>query len=257
MTDLDLNLAPDAKAADFDYNSIEAGYYDRVFHKRAGIQSKWHHLKFAAVRERIGAGARHLDIACGPGTFIGTIGGTVDSTGVDVAAPQIAHARAAYGSDRKIFDIVRPGEFPYGDGAFDVATCIELLEHLTPAEGRDLLVEAKRVIRPGGVLLLTTPDYGGAWPILEWILNRAGGISYEDQHITHYTRSSLKLFLEQAGFEDVKVGRYQFLAPFLAPLGWGLADRFAKIEPGWLTSRFGFLLFATASPGAAEDSRAW
>ena len=132
----------------------------------------------------------------------------------------------------------------------DVATCVELLEHLTPTEGRDLLVEAERVIKPGGTLLLTTPDYGGAWPILEWILNRASAVSYEDQHITHFTRSSLKLFLEQAGFEDVNIERYQFLAPFLAPLGWALADWVAKFEPGWLTTRMGFLLFATATPGA-------
>ena len=247
-TETDINLAPDKKAAAFDYNSIETGYYDRVFHKRSGIQSKWHHQKFAHIRDRIGSVFHHLDIACGPGTFIGTIGGTVDSTGVDVAAAQIDYARESYGSDRKIFDIVKPGELPYGDGTFDVATCVELLEHLTPAEGLDLLVETRRVIRPDGRLLLTTPDYGGAWPMLEWVLNRCGAVSYEDQHITHYTQSSLKLFLQQAGFEDVKVDRYQFLAPFLAPLGWEVADWFAKFEPRWLTSRFGFLLIATAVP---------
>ena len=55
MTNVDINLTPDMKSEDFDYNSIEAGYYDRVFHKRAGIQSKWHHLKFAPIRDRIGA----------------------------------------------------------------------------------------------------------------------------------------------------------------------------------------------------------
>ena len=249
----DIDLTPDMKAADFDYESIEAGYYDRVFHKRAGIQSKWHHLKFAPIRDRIKAASRHLDIACGPGTFIGTIDETAKSTGVDIAASQIDYARAAYGSDQKEFEIVRPGEFPYDEGSFDVATCIELLEHLTPTDGQALLVEARRVIRPDGTLLLTTPDYGGAWPILEWMLNRVSAVSYEDQHITHYTRSGLKQFLEQAGFEDVKVERYQFLAPFLAPLGWGVADRFAKIEPRWLTSRLGFLLLAPAGPGTAGN----
>ena len=127
MTNVDINLTPDMKSEDFDYNSIEAGYYDRVFHKRAGSQSKWHHLKFAPIRDRIGATADHLDIACGPGTFIGTIGQTVESTGVDIAASQIDYARAAYGSERKNFDIVKPGELPYGDSTFDVATCVEVV----------------------------------------------------------------------------------------------------------------------------------
>lgn len=256
MTGVDAEFSPGTKAADFDYGSIETGYYDRVFHRQAGIQSMWHHLKFAAIRARLGAAARHLDIACGPGTFIGSIGGDVDSTGVDVAPSQIEYARAAYGSEHKKFDIVKPGELPYDNGTFDVATCIELLEHLTPSDGRTLLTEAARVIRPGGRLLLTTPDYGGAWPALEWLLNRVSPVTYEDQHITHYTRASLKHFLEQAGFRDVRVERYLFLAPFLAPFGWSVAERFARIEPRWLTGRFGFLLLATAVPDAAAGDQA-
>ena len=251
MTNVDIHLSPDSETAEFDYNSIETGYYDRVFHRRAGIQSKWHHQKFAYIRDRIGAASLHLDIACGPGTFIGTIDEKVASTGIDIATSQIDYARAAYGSEKKIFEVVKPGNLPYDDGHFEVATCVELLEHLTPTEGQELLLAAKRVIRPDGVLLLSTPDYGGAWPALEWILNRRGDVSYEDQHITHYTKSSLKLFLEDAGFKDVKVERYLFLSPFLTPFGWDFADWFAKIEPRWLTTRLGFLLFATATPSSS------
>ena len=254
MTNLDIQISPDSETVEFDYNSIETGYYDRIFHRQAGIQSKWHHQKFAHIRDRIGAASRHLDIACGPGTFIGTIDDTIDSTGVDIAVPQIDYARAAYGAELKKFELVAPGKLPYDNGQFDVATCVELLEHLTPTEGQELLLEAKRVITPDGVLLLSTPDYGGAWPALEWILNRRGEVSYEDQHITHYTKSSLKLFLEQAGFEDVKVERYLFLSPFLSPLGWRFADWFATIAPHWLTTRLGFLLFATVAPGSSAGT---
>jgi 2-polyprenyl-3-methyl-5-hydroxy-6-metoxy-1,4-benzoquinol methylase len=248
MAKIDTNLCADTDMAEFDYNSIETGYYDRIFRKEAGMQSKWHHQKFAFIRDRVGSATHHLDIACGPGTFVGTINDTVESIGVDIAAPQIDYARTAYGTEKKKFEIVGPGELPYGKGHFDIATCVELLEHLTPAEGKTLLLEAKRVIKPDGLLLLSTPDYGGAWPMLEWILNRRGDVSYEDQHITHYTKASLKLFLEQAGYKDVRVERYLFLSPFLAPLGWGFSDWFAKVEPRWLTNHLGFLLFATATP---------
>ncbi len=47
-------------------------------------------------------------------------------------------------------------------------------------------------------------------------------------------------------FEDVRIERYQLLAPFFAALSWRLADRVAGLEPRWFTRRFGFLLFATA-----------
>jgi len=249
MTGSDVKQASNAAADGFDYDSIEPGHYDRVFARRAGVQSKWHHLKFAHIRAQMPVAARHVDIGCGPGTFIATLDGRIESTGIDIAPAQVDYAQAIHGSARKRFRTAGAAGLPFEDGSFDVATCIELVEHLTPAECHDLLTEARRVIAPGGVLSLTTPDYGGAWPALEWAVNRLGGVSYEDQHITHFTPSSLGSMLEGAGFEDVRVERYQFMAPFFAALGWRLADRVARLEPRWLTRRFGFLLFATARLG--------
>lgn len=238
--------AIDAADSEFDYESIPSGHYDSVFRRRAGVQSKWHHLKFDRFRACLQGPLKHLDIACGPGTFIGTLEPGIESTGVDIAQSQIDYAESAYGAPGKRFDVVAPGRLPYADGEFDVATCIELLEHLTPDDGLTLLREARRVIAPGGRLLLSTPDYGGGWPVLEWLVNRLGGVSYEDQHITHFTRARLAVLLERAGFADVAVERYQFLAPFAAALGWRMADVVRRCEPRWLTDRFGFLLFATA-----------
>lgn len=232
---------------DFDYDSIETGYYDEVFRKQAGIQSKWHHLKFARIRAHLCSPLRHLDVACGPGTFIGTLDEGIDSTGVDIAAEQIDFARTTYGSAQKHFERIDAGKLPFPDNSFDAVTCIELVEHLEYDDGLQLAAEIRRVLRPGGILVLTTPDYGGVWPLLEWVVNRVGGVSYENQHITHFTRSILGAMLEQAGFKDAQVERYQFMAPFLAILGWDFADRVARIEPEFLTSRLGLLLFATAS----------
>ena len=249
-------------AAPYDYGAIDAGYYDRVFHRARGVQSKWHHLKFAALGARIGAGCRHLDIGCGPGTFIGTLGGSVDSVGADIAAAQIAYAENTYGAANRRFEIAPAGPLPFADAAFDVVTCIELAEHLPEATILELFGEARRVLRPGGLLLATTPDYGGLWPALEWVLNRAGEVSYEEQHITHFTRRRFGAILKQAGFAEVDVGRYQWLAPFAAAFGWKFADFVARLEPRWLSARLGFLLLAecrrTASraPDPRRQSRA-
>ena len=77
------------------YDSIEWGYYDRVFRRCAGIQSKWHHLKFARIRSEMSNYDTHLDIGCGPGTFIGTLKSSALSVGVDIAENQIAYAHRA------------------------------------------------------------------------------------------------------------------------------------------------------------------
>ena len=60
----------------FDYDQIQSGHYDEVFHRHQGIQSCWHHLKFQQVKDALGACARHLDIGCGPGTLIGLLDAT-------------------------------------------------------------------------------------------------------------------------------------------------------------------------------------
>lgn len=234
----------------FDYESIATGYYDDVYHRGRGIQSKWHHLKFLRVSQELQAGARHLDIGCGPGTFIGQLPNSVQSLGVDLAAPQVAYATNRYGSDTKAFKVVPASGLPFEAESFDAVTSVELLEHLSADEGHQHLEEVLRVLKPGGQLTLTTPNYRSLYPLLEMIVNRVGEVSYADQHITHYHPAMLRGLLSDCGFLEVAVSAYMFAAPFLAPLGWGFADRVAAWEPRLLTDRLGFLLFATARKAA-------
>lgn len=234
-------------ADEFDYGSIAVGYYDRVFDARAGVQSKWHHLKFDRIRDAIRGFSRHLDIGCSAGTFIGTLDDGHQSLGIDLAAAQIDYARQRHGGPNRRFDAVPAGPLPYDDGAFDAVTIIELIEHLPPDDNRVLLAEAARVLRPGGRLVVSTPNYGSLWPLLEAMVNRLGEVSYEDQHITHYTRHSLDALMRGTGLSDIRVEGYQFAAPFTAALGWNVADRVARLEPAFLTDRMGFLLLATGT----------
>lgn len=86
------------------YDAIPTGYYDAVFHRRRGIQSKWHHLKFDRLRRAMAGLTDHLDIGCGAGTLVGTLGSGHRSVGVDIAAGRspmrrtITEARSAASS---------------------------------------------------------------------------------------------------------------------------------------------------------------
>ncbi len=225
----------------FDYDSIPAGYYDLVFRRRRGVQSKWHHLKFARVAREIAGRRRLLDLGCGPGTLIGAFdesGRT--SVGVDISGPQVAYARREYGSDTRTFLEELPD-----DGEFDAVTLVEVIEHLAPAEVDALVGAGAERLAAGGKLVVTTPNFGSAWPVVESLVNRLGDVSYSFQHINRFTRASLVQLLERHGLEQVRIESYMLLAPFAAPLGWTLADRLTPLErlPG--LRRAGLLLLGS------------
>jgi len=237
--------APDSG---FDYDRLPAGYYDRAYHAGAGVQSKWHRLKFARFARAIAGHRRHLDIGCGPGTFIGSLDEDAhDSLGIDIARPQIDYAEGRYGGPGRAFRAVAAGPLPFADASFDAVTLIELIEHLPHAANVELLGEALRVLKPGGRLFVSTPNYASLWPLVERLVGPAGGIDYRAQHITHYHRKGVRRLLAEAGARDIAVEGYMLAAPFWAALGWRLADAVARIEPRLLTDRFGLLLFASAT----------
>ncbi len=233
-------------SSDFDYESIPVGYYDEVFHRERGVQSKWHHLKFARIRERMQQPQKHLDIGCGPGTFVGTLSGRGTSVGVDISQAQLDYAEQHYASPDRRFVAITPGTLPFEDASFDCVTLVELIEHLTSDDALATLREAHRVLGPGGQLLVSTPNYRSLWPAIEGLLNRLGKVDYSDQHINKFNRERLARLLQDCGFREVSVEAYQLAAPFAAALGWRVADTVAHLEPNWLTSRIGLLLLAEA-----------
>ena len=233
-------------ASSFDYDDIPVGYYDAVYRRRNGAQSKWHHLKFARFRREMSGLQDHLDIGCGPGTFVSSLDDQHRSWGIDIARPQIDFAQEHYGNPRRTFEVTEAAALPYDDESFDVVTIIELIEHLPPEQNRLLIEDSLRVLRPSGRLLVSTPNYGGAWPLVEALVNRLGPTSYEEQHITHYRQSSLRQLMQQAGAGQITVQPYMGLAAFSACLGWRFADVVAALEAPFLERLYGLLLFATA-----------
>ena len=229
----------------YNYSQIPVGYYDLLHNKSNGVQSKWHCLKFLKFKNSLLPSEKHLDIGCGPGTFIGnyTYG---NSFGVDIALPQIKFAQENYGSKGQFLKITPNEPLPFEEQTFDTISLIELIEHLNDKDVFNLLIEIKRLLKKDGRLLLSTPNYGSAWPILEKIVNLIGGVSYEDQHINHFNKYRLKELLQKVGFQKINVESYLFTAPFFASINWRFSDLIHKHEPKWITRKIGFLLFAQA-----------
>jgi len=118
---------------------------------------RYEHLhRYAFARELV-AGKRVLDAACGEGYGSALLADSAAAViGVDRSAEAIAHARSRYGASNVDFREADCLELPFDDDHFDCVVSFETLEHLDDHEG--LLAEFRRVIRPDGFLLLSSPD---------------------------------------------------------------------------------------------------
>ena len=242
--------------AGFDYETIPGGYYDAVYRRRRGIQSKWHHLKFGRVVEEMEGRGRHLDVGCGPGTLIGLLDDRFTSTGIDISTTEIAYARSAYESESKCFFAVSVRALPDDCRGYDVATVVEVIEHLSPADVNDVLRATVERLRPGGKLVVTTPNFRSAWPLVEMLVNRFGEVKYASQHINRFTPRLLRHLLRGLGLQDVCVHSFLALAPFAAPLGWWLPDLLARLERGPVERAAGLLILGTGiKPGDEQRHR--
>jgi SAM-dependent methyltransferase len=98
-----------------------------------------------------------LDAACGEGygsALLATAAAAV--TGVDRSADAIRHASDRYAAENLQFQAADCLELPFAAASFDCVVSFETLEHLADHDG--LLREFRRVLRPGGFLLLSSPD---------------------------------------------------------------------------------------------------
>ncbi|MFN8175932.1 MAG: class I SAM-dependent methyltransferase [Solirubrobacteraceae bacterium] len=152
---------------------------------------------------RLEPGLRVLDLGCGLGhTAAAAAAAGARVVAADVASIAVERARAAHpGLDVRLVPI--EGPLPLEDGAFDVVHAGEVIEHV--ADTAAWLSEARRVLAPGGRLLLTTPSHGR----LRSVAIATGSFERHfdplGDHLRFYTRRSLRSTLEQFGFEDVSV----------------------------------------------------
>jgi SAM-dependent methyltransferase len=115
----------------------------------------WHRYHFAAT---IVAGRDVLDIACGEGygsALLARHGARV--TGGDISPEAIAHARAAYGALANLeFREADCTSLPFPAQSFDAVVSFETIEHIAGQE--TFLAEIRRVLRPGGLVILSCPN---------------------------------------------------------------------------------------------------
>jgi len=182
-------------------NSIESADYDyRAFDSRIPLQRYWQRKRHHVILRYIEDRASVLDAGCG-------------STQIMVGAPQIV------GMDilkRKLRFMRQPGRslvnastfaLPFKSESFECVISSQVIEHIPKDDV--IFDELLRCLKPGGILILGTPDYGGwQWPLIEKAYGFFKPTGYADEHISHYTRQELFDLLEKRG---VKVEDHDYI----------------------------------------------
>ena len=185
----------------------------------------------AQVLRDVAGPAVILDVGCGDGSVLAVMASQNPGhrfAGIDWSSGGVRSARSL--GLTVLRGGVTPG-LPVADGTVDVVIMSELIEHLVDPDGA--VAEVKRVLRPGGSLLLSTPNLAawynrgllalGVQPVfsevsLRGVFGRPGSVVAG--HLRLYTRRALTGFLSASGFRCVTVAgaRYHDVPRPLGPL---------------------------------------
>ena len=216
---------------------IEGGYQYRALYEGNAVQRFWHRNKQTTIARLLppDPADRVIDVGCGSGivsSFLAQNGSEV--LGIDANPDAIAFAREHFQRPNLTF---REGlvdeEFQSG-GPIDKIYCLELIEHVYEEQARAMLEHFARILRPGGAVYMTTPNYRSLWPMIEWLMDVLGAAPQMagHQHVTRYHRRKLEALAMRVGLRVAGAATTCFAAPWLAPLSQRLAQRVDALETG-------------------------
>jgi SAM-dependent methyltransferase len=161
----------------------------------------------ALIPDRL-RGGRILDIGCGSFPYFLSHTSFKDKFAIDQQSPTGETQSIAWHT----LNLNAEPRLPFSDEFFDVITMLAVVEHLNPTSLVSLFSEAQRALRPGGMLIVTTP---ASWSDgLLHAMARIGLVSKEEinEHVYAYTLPLLGWYFGRAGFDMSKVrfGYFEF-----------------------------------------------
>jgi SAM-dependent methyltransferase len=191
--------------------------------ERIRAMERWH-FWFAGRRKRVNrllagyfaAPRLVLDLGCGSGLTLELLGDRHRVVATDLREEGL---RAALAADPEAWVVRADAEaLPFRDGCFDAVLVLDVLEHV---DDRRALAEARRVLRPGGRIVVTVPA-------LPWLWSRRDEAA---GHRRRYTRRSLQELLRECG--DLRIEALAYFQFLLLP-AVVLTRLSSRRDPGWL-----------------------
>lgn len=190
-------------------------------------------------------GDRLLEVGVGCGVFTEALAAAKRQiTAVDINPAFLENVEPLPHVTTHLKDATKPLKL----GKHDVAICSEVLEHVPPSSSESMLRTLYEALRPGGILILTTPQRYSSVELGARLLQfkpflalarRIYGSADELGHINLLTVRQLKRQLVSVGFVPVKMRRFGFYLPVIAEFGGkfgasllNVAGKFVGATPG-------------------------
>ncbi|MEK7595135.1 MAG: methyltransferase domain-containing protein [Patescibacteria group bacterium] len=193
--------------------------------------------------------AKALDVACGVGIYCKFLGslGLKEVHGVDFSEDAINSAKENFPKGK--FVIGDSKNLPYQTNTFDLILNAHMVEHFTDQEILKFMKESLRVLRPGGKILLITPN---GWCPNRFLFPKVW--FYDPSHINFSSPVKLAKMLKNVGFSTTKIKQELFsnngqMGKYVPPKGYYGLSRLDELLPGifeyalTLANNFPFVLF--------------
>jgi SAM-dependent methyltransferase len=181
-----------------------AGYYPKTYWggKQRGVKDLFRkaeerlkeNYKLRALKKCGVRSGRVLDVGCGRGEFLALLKKRgFQVAGLETGEEAVRRGREDFGIE--ITNGTLAGSH-FSENSFDAVTMWHVLEHLP--NPREALRAARKLLKPGGVLLLALPDFGG---LLAGFYRGAWFGIDAPRHLTHFKKDTLSEMLGRADFK--------------------------------------------------------
>ena len=144
-----------------------------------------------------------LDVGCGAGPglrYLASRGS--EAVGIDPSIYALQQAQPLL-EHQRLVQIEAAARFPFGDGAFGLVIANEVIEHVP--DGVVFLEECHRVLRPGGKVLLTTPNLWDIRRMINPLFGKVWSGDTDPTHINLYTPFRLIRDMQRSGFTAIRL----------------------------------------------------
>jgi 2-polyprenyl-3-methyl-5-hydroxy-6-metoxy-1,4-benzoquinol methylase len=217
----------------------------RLYHRGDWVHQRLQSVVLDQVRAHAAAASTMLDAGCAEGMYMRALSRSVRiAVGLDVSHTKLARAASRAPQCAAIgFALATLERMPLAAGVFDLALCVETLEHVP--DHAAAIAELSRVLSPGGVLVASVPTekdelLGGYKLQLQW--------HEKSGHLHSFSREELGRLLAAAGFSV----RQRIWVDML-----GGRVRYAIVSCGlWRAARAAWKAWATHRAGASGSRAA-
>jgi 2-polyprenyl-3-methyl-5-hydroxy-6-metoxy-1,4-benzoquinol methylase len=170
-----------------------------------------------ALAHYAGSAGRLLDVGCFQGRFLHAAARSGwQATGTEIARDAADYARKNRGLDVRLGPLE---EIRFADGSFDAVVLLDVIEHVP--DPRRTMEEVRRVLRPGGIAYLWTPNFDC---ITRRIARGHWGAVVFPWHLHYFNAHTLGRLATVAGFAPVSAASRNWLLDF--------RDRYAALKKG-------------------------